>query len=270
MKTFKNVSRLVLFALISLTLVFVIALVFRLMSVEKGSKTIKSAHFDVIYSGILRAEAENISKVLEQNYERVRQDLADPKHDKITVFIHSNQDEFNLATGLVNSKANGTSRGPVVFHLKYETWFNAIFPPEMEKVAVHEFTHCVQLNVLIQDALSRTKAVDSTDFDKNFEMKFEKEYPQWFWEALCDFEAGMVNAASVKYGMSGNPTLKELNNSHQIYNVGHSIIAYFVSKYGKEKLPDFMKSYGNFEQTLGITEKEFESGWYKFVSENYR
>lgn len=269
MKTFKNISRLVLFALISLTLVFVIALVFRLMRVEKDTKTIKSAHFDVIYSGILQAEAENISKALEQNYERIRQDLADPKHDKIIVFIHPNQEEFNKATGLGNSKANGTSRGPLVFHLKFETWFNAVFPPEMEKVAVHEFTHCVQLNVLIHDALSRLSAADSTDFDKNFEMKFEKEYPQWFWEALCDYEAGMVNSTSVKYGMKGKPTLKELNTSHQIYNVGHSIIAYFVSKYGKEKLPDFMKSYGNFEQTLGITEKEFESGGYEFISEKY-
>lgn len=267
MKTFKY--RLVFVALLSIIFVFLVALFFRLLRVEKETKSIKSAHFDVIYSGILKAEAENISKALEQNYERVRQDLADPKHDKITVFIHSNQEEFNKATGLVNSKANGTSRGPLVFHLKYETWFNAVFPPEMEKVAVHEFTHCVQLNVLIQDALSRLKAADSTDFDKNFEMKFEKEYPQWFWEAICDYEAGMVNAASVKYGMKGKPTLKELNTSQQIYNVGYTIIAYFVSKYGKEKLPDFIKSYGNFEQTLGITEKEFESGWYEFVREKY-
>jgi hypothetical protein len=250
-------------------LVFVIAFVFRILRVEKETKIIKSTHFDVTFNGILQAEAENISKALEQNYERIRLDLADPAHHKISVFIHPNQDEFNKATGLVNSKANGTSRGPMVFHLKYETWFNAIFPPEMEKVAVHEFTHCVQLNVLIQDALSRLKAADSTDFDKNFETKFKNEYPQWFWEAICDYEAGMVNAASVRYGMSGKPMLKELNNSQQIYNVGYSIIEYFVSKYGKEKLPDFIKFYGNFEQTLGITEKEFESGWYKFVNEKY-
>lgn len=269
MKAFKYISRLVLFAILGIILFFTIAWVFRILRVEKDTKTIKSTHFDVIYSRILQAEAENISKALEQNYERVRQDLADPKHDKITVFIHSNQDEFNKATGLVNSKANGTSRGPLVFHLKYATWFNSIFPAEMEKVAVHEFTHCVQLNVLIQDALSRLKPADPADFDKNFEMKFEKEYPQWFWEAICDYEAGIVNAASVNYGMSGKPTLKQLNSSRQIYNVGYTIIAYFVRKYGKEKLPDFIKSYGNFEQTLGITEKEFESGWYKFVNEKY-
>ncbi len=269
MKTFKYISRLVLIALLGIILVVLVALVFRLLRVEKDTKIIKSVHFDVIYNGVLQAEAEDISRVLEQSYERIRLDLADSEHHKISVFIHPNQDEFNKATGLINSKANGTSRGPLVFHLKYETWFNAIFPPEMEKVAVHEFTHCVQLNVLIQVALSRFNAADSTDFDKNFEMKFAKDYPQWFWEALCDYEAGMVNSTSVKYGMKGKPTLKELNTSPQIYNVGYTIIAYFVSKYGKEKLPDFIKSYGNFEQTLGITEKEFESGWYEFVSEKY-
>jgi hypothetical protein len=35
------------------------------------------------------------------------------------------------------------------------------------------------------------------------------------------------------------------------------------------KLPDFIKSYCDFEKVLGVSEKEFEKGWYQFVAANY-
>ncbi|TRX25529.1 hypothetical protein FNW25_08795 [Flavobacterium franklandianum] len=78
------------------------------------------------YNGILESEAEDISKALELNYERIRTELKDPKHEKISVFIYPNQNDFNNATGIKNSNASGTSRGLLAFHLKYETWYNTI------------------------------------------------------------------------------------------------------------------------------------------------
>lgn len=235
----------------------------------KETQLIESEHFNLNYNGILKSEAEEMSLALESNYDRIRTELNDPDHKKINVFVHPTQKEFNNATGLQNSTANGTSRGPLAFHLKYETWYNAILPPDMNKVAVHEFTHCVQLNILIQDAIVNKKFKNNEDFDKEFEKYYLENYPQWFWEAICDYEAGIVNKASVNYGMKGNPTLEELNTSNKIYNVGYTIPEYLVSIYGKEKLPDFIKSYCDFEKTLGISEKEFEKGWHDFVKENY-
>jgi hypothetical protein len=35
---------------------------------------------------------------------------------------------------------------------------------------------------------------DKDQFDKLFEDKFVNKYPQWFWEAICDYEAGIVNS----------------------------------------------------------------------------
>lgn len=269
MKKLKKIIKIILLAIIGLATIFFITFLIRKLRVEDDTKKINSTNFVVTYNGILESEAEDVSNALELNYERIRTELKDPKHEKISVFIYPNQNDFNKATGLINSNASGTSRGPLAFHLKYETWFNSIFPQKMEKVAVHEFTHCVQLNILIQDALLKSKNEKVTDFDKNFEKEFEKNYPQWFWEAICDYEAGIVNNSSVKYGMKNNPTLKELNSSNQIYNVGYTIVEYFVSKYGKEKLPEFIKSYGNFEKVIGVTEKQFETEWQKFVKEKY-
>lgn len=247
---------------------FLTTFLIRKWAVVKKTQEIKSEHFNLHYKGILKSEAEEMSLELELNYNRIRTELDDPKHDKINVFVHSTQKEFNNATGLKNSSANGTSRGPLAFHLKFETWYNSFLPFDMNKVAVHEFTHCVQLNILVQDAIAKKKFTNE-DFDKEFEKYYAENYPQWFWEAICDYEAGIVNKISVNYGMKGNPTLKELNKSNQIYNVGYTIIEYLVSKYGKEKLPEFITSYCDFDNTLGVSEKEFEKNWHEFVNENY-
>jgi hypothetical protein len=118
----------------------------------------------------------------------------------------------------------------------------------------------VQLNILIKDAQKKWANEDNIDFDKRFEEKFLNEYPQWFWEALCDYEAGVVNKLSVNYGMSKNLRLKDLNNSNQIYNVGYTIIDYIVERWGKDKLPVLITSYVDIETILGVSESDFEAG----------
>lgn len=269
MEKLRKIAEISLIILGYLGLIFFISFIIRQIRLDNSTKKISTENFAITYNGILENEAEDIAKVLELNYHKIRTELKDPKHGKILVLIHPTQEDFNKATGLFNSKANGTSRGPLEFHLKYETWHNSFFPKDMRKVAVHEFTHCVQLNILIQEAFSKISKENLTDFNNDFELKFQKEYPQWFWEALSDYEANMVNDLGVKYGMRNQPTLKELNNSNQIYNVGYTIIDYFVFKYGKEKLPEFIKSYGNFKDVLGVSEKEFEKGWHQFVAKKY-
>jgi len=270
MKKLKKITKIILLSLACLAVIISISYTIRKIRVERDTRVISTTNFVITYNNILESEAKEISDELEYNYDRIRTELKDPKHEKISVFIYPTQKDFNKGTGLVNSKASGTSRGPLAFHLKYETCYNSILPKDMRKVAVHEFTHCVQLNILIQDALSKTEEEKMADFDKDFEMKFQKEYPQWFWEALCDYEANMVNKLSVIHGMKNKPTLQELNSSNQIYNVGFTIIEYFVAKYGKSRLPEFIKSYCDFELVLGVTEKEFETEWYKFVDVNIK
>lgn len=269
MKRLKRILKGILFLIGALTVVYFSVFVLRKIRVVKTPTIIYTNHFKINYSGILKSEAENISKSLEDNYNRIRQELTDPEHDTISVFIHPTQKEFNTATGLLNSSANGVSRGPKIFHLMYQTWFNSILPADMNKVAVHEFTHCVQLNILIEDAKTKYGEMSNLEFDKKFEKEFADKYPQWFWEALCDYEANVLNKSSVNYAMKKGLTLKELNNSNQIYNLGHTIVDYMVTAYGKDKLPVFIKSYGDFDNVLKVSEKEFEEGWRKFVANKY-
>ncbi|HMG88999.1 MAG TPA: hypothetical protein VK589_03030 [Chryseolinea sp.] len=244
-------------------------MILRSISVEDKVTEFTTDHFAISYHGIHQQEAQDIADDLEKNYDRIRTNLGDPEHDTIRVFIHPTQADFNKGTGLPNSTANGTSRGPNEFHLVWTNWFNSIFPNDPIKTAVHEFTHCVQLNILIKDAQREQAALDKGDFDKAFEEKFIKEYPQWFWEAICDYEAGIVNSVSVKYAMRKKPTLKSLSNSNQVYNVGYTMIEYIVEKWGEDKLPALITSYVDIETVLNISEGEFEKGWAEFVDEKY-
>jgi hypothetical protein len=269
MKKIKKVFRVLLLLLGTLTITYFSALLIRKIRVVKTPTLIYTNRFKISYHGILKSEAESISKSLEDNYGRIGTELNDPEHDTISVYIHPTQKEFNHATGLLNSKANGVSKGPKILHLMYQTWFNSILPADMEKVAVHEFSHCVQLNILIADAKTKYEELDSIEFNKRFEKEFAKKYPQWFWEALCDYQANIVNKSSVNYSIKKGLSLKDLNKSNQIYNLGHTIVDYMVTTYGKDKLPKFIKSYGDFENVLNVSEKDFEIGWKRFVAEKY-
>lgn len=229
---------------------------------------LKTNHFTIIYSGVYESEAAAIAEKLEKNYDRIRNELKDPEHARINVFVHGNQNDFNSATGL-NNKANGVSRGPLEFHVLWTNWFNSIFPDDATKTAVHEFTHCVQLNILIQQALAQSPIKDEAVFNEHFEKQFSEKYPSWFWESISIYQAREVNNLSVKYAFRNRPNLISLNDGNQIYNLGYTIVDYIVSEWGNEKLSALILSYADLENVLQVSPEEFENGWHKFVEKNY-
>ncbi|AKD03873.1 hypothetical protein POKO110462_03235 [Pontibacter korlensis] len=179
MKILRGISKATLIIVACFALVYLSFCLIRQVRITDEPTELHTNYFKILYRGILKEEAAAIASSLESNYASIRTTLEAPLHDTIAVFIHPTQEQFNDATGLLNSTANGTSRGPLAFHLKYETWYNSVFPQDMEKVAVHEFTHCIQLNILIQEALDKAENTNSPGFDKNFEEQFATNYPQW-------------------------------------------------------------------------------------------
>jgi len=268
MKRFLKIS---LFAFVILLIGYFSAKSIRSVQTVQEVTKFQTNHFIIIYQGIHKYEAIEIANTLEANYDRIWREIGDRvnAYDTIKVFIHSNQTGFNIGTGLINSTANGTSRGPREFHFRWTNWFTDLFPNDPRKTALHEFTHCVQLNILLEEELRSTEFVDEASFNTFFEQKFKQSYPQWFWEGISIYEANEVNTLSVKYGMRSKPTLESLNSGNRIYLVGYTLIEFIVETYGKEKLPQLITSYGDIETVLGISLEEFEQGWYTFVDENY-
>ena len=107
-RLFKKTLKTLLLLISALVLIFLVAWTVRKIRVVKETSILKTNHFQISYKGILKKEAEEISKALEENYDHIRTELQDPQHEVINVFIHPNQKDFNSATGLKNSTANGT------------------------------------------------------------------------------------------------------------------------------------------------------------------
>ena len=265
----KKLLRILLIFLSTVLTIYLTVFFARKWTVIDKAAQMNTAHFRIHYQGIYRGEAAATGKILEANYERINAELGNADQDNIDVYIYPNQQQFNEGTGLENSTANGTSRGPQAFHFIWTNWFNGIFPDDPLKTALHEFTHCVQLNILIKQALKTMNTEDDQLFNEAFEKKFSESYPQWFWEAICTYEAQEVNSTSIKYAMEHRPTLKTLNNSNQVYLLGYSIIDYITQKWGKEKLPELITSWVDLEKVLDVSVDEFEDGWYAFVEKNY-
>src|SRR3990170_8470716 len=99
-----------------LIITYFVVKTFRSISVVDKLTELRTNHFVISYQGIHKEEAQDIADNLEENYDRIRINLNDPDHDTIRVFVHPTQTDFNKGTGLQNSAANGTSRGPNEFH----------------------------------------------------------------------------------------------------------------------------------------------------------
>ena len=100
--------------------------------------------------------------------------------------------------------------------------------------------------------------------------------PRWLWEAVALYESNdFVNPNTLSYMVSGDyPTLDELNtdynsSNHSIYQVGYVLLEYIVVTWGMDTVKDLIQNNGDLTDSLGLTTREFESGWYQFVEEKY-
>jgi len=118
-------------------------------------------------------------------------------------------------------------------------------------VMVHEFTHCVSLNI-------------KSNFGNN---------PRWYWESVALFEAGQfVHPGQLPYMVNHTPpSLSQLNNfnNSQIYEVGYLLAEYIVENWDRQHFKDMIISNGNIPLTLGVSVTDFQTNWFNFVRNKY-
>ncbi|MEB2777564.1 hypothetical protein SYJ56_19770 [Algoriphagus sp. D3-2-R+10] len=233
-------------------------------------QTLPTDHFNIHFHQVSSWDAERISNELEKNYYRITEDLQAPKHPKVQVYIHPNNEEFRSEVGF---DAYGAIKGVDTLHLLY-TGFPFSLMMSMEKGAIHEFTHNVTLNILIQDAISSGKISSIVGFDSLYSQdgkRFDEIYPRWIWESIAVYEADQLNMFSLYMSLKdGFPTLKALNEPNNlVYNVGYTLIDFIVHQWGKEKLLDLIKNNGDINSTLGLTDVEFEKQWELYVKDKF-
>jgi hypothetical protein len=212
---------------------------------------LKSEHFDfILYDGLTATNITEISEELENNYNRIIDDLQLQNMPKVTVKIWSDYNNFMEAMendiGIRYTGTTGYIFGMTEFRIYYTT--------QAPVAAVHEFAHLVTLQL-------------NSSIANN---------PRWLWEAAALYENNeFIHPKTLPYMVSGDyPTLDELNtdynsSNHYIYNVGYVLLEYVVQTWGMDDVIGLIQNNGNITKLLGITIQEFESGWYQFVADKY-
>lgn len=241
--------------LVGLTIFLLVALFY-----FPGDKNeIKTEHFRFVFSSSIdSSKVLEISKSLEGSYLKVTRDLQTLPSKAIEVNIYADRWHYVKATHRWD--ASGSTEGPSKIH------FIESSLEENKKTAIHEFTHTVVLELLInQDQ----QPFSSNNFDKKFE-----SFPIWLWEAICVYEAqDLIDPRKLLDFRNGKyPSIKELNTrskGQKIYLYGYTLIEFILSKYKHDKLVELIRNYGNLKKTFGVTDEQFSRDWYIFVKEKY-
>jgi hypothetical protein len=244
-----------------LIFVFLILVVSFFYFRPENKKEIKTEHFHFLFSSnINSATITELANALESNYSRIGNDLETKPPDGIEVDVYAERWHYIKATG--NWSASGSIEGISKLHFVKQAWSES----NNKKVAVHEFAHAVTLKLLLDN---EGQPVDSKKFDQKF-----SAFPTWLWEGVSVYEAQQfVDPRTLPYLNNGQyPNIAELNSrlkGGKIYSCGYTIIEFILEKYGRDKLIELIKNYGDLKTTLGVTADQFCKDWYEFVKEKY-
>jgi len=211
----------------------------------------ESDHFTFsLYDGLPNSITTSIINEMNNNYDRILNDLNVPSLQKTKIEIWDDETHFqnDMKRDL---GVNYPGSSGYIYGLNCIRLLNR---GNIAHNAVHEFAHIVSLNV-------------NNNFANN---------PRWFWEAVATYESGEFNnPKNISYLAAGNyPTIAELNSNfnsgnYKIYEVGYLLSEYIIETWSKISYVNMIKQNANIESVLGITTQQFEAGWKNFVMTKY-
>lgn len=214
-----------------------------------------TAHFAFRYTSIDAPSIADTAARVEGEHARIISDLQATPMSSVTVTLHpdfaSLQDAVRSAAGTLPAFAKGLTTGVASIHVLSPNLSNAWSYADGVTAIVHEFAHCVSLQV-------------NPTVGNN---------PRWLWEAVAIFEAGQfVHPRSVMSLVNGEPpTISRLNgfDNTEIYAVGFVMGEFIVARWGGGSLVALIRGNGNVAAVTGMGENEFLAAWYQFVSVRY-
>ena len=214
-----------------------------------------SPHFTFRYTPLDATSVASTAAAVEAHHARILGDLGLVQIPAVMVTMYPDQQSFRAAVvplvGNVPAFASGLVTGPAAIHVLSPSLASRWSYAEGLVSIVHEFAHCVSLNL-------------NPSFANN---------PRWLWEAVALYEAGqMVDPRTLSYMTAHQPpTLSELNRIENtaIYDVGGSIGEFIVETWGRGVLHDLVGAGGDLEGVLGVDDGRFVSLWFEHVRRRY-
>jgi hypothetical protein len=221
--------------------------------------TKQTAHFKFLYTPFDSSIIDSIERKLEENYERILNDLNVKKLPIIEIKIYPSIETYHSSINYPNAPdwmigSAGINKIEIVSP-KNPGPYHADDPNIMDGI-IHEFTHCVHIHLM----KNNFGAVKSNDI-------------RWLWEAVACYESHqLVDPGKLEYlQSSATPTLEDLNDveSGKIYELGFHLIDFLKTKWGMRELISLIKTNGDLQKVLKLNEKEFEKQFVEFMRVKY-
>lgn len=211
----------------------------------------ESEHLNfVLYDGLPQSITFPIINEMNNNYDRILNDLNVPSMQKTKVEIWDNETHFQDDM----KRDIGMNYPGTLGYIYNITCMRLLNRGNLAHNTIHEFAHIVSLYI-------------NNNFGNN---------PRWFWEAVATYESGeFINPKNLAYLAAGNfPTIAELNSgfnsgNRKIYEVGYLLSEYILATWGRESYIRMIKLNADIQTVLNVTTAEFEIGWKNFVITKY-
>jgi len=222
---------------------------------EPEFEMLDSTEIVVYYARGHSSAAKDVLAVLEENQQRIIEDLRPVKKGKYAVRIYPTLQAFHEAMGSPDAPSSIVGMAWSDSELRMVSPGNPGPSHDYEsmlKVAVHELAHCVTARVAV-----------------------EKEAPAsvWLWESIALYEAGQARDVFALPSMQAGQVprflgLTQQDRSADIYQIGYTVADYLIRNWGWEGVRELVLASGDVTEVLGLTEDEFYAGWYEFVSKH--
>jgi hypothetical protein len=190
----------------------------------------------ILHDGVKREQAAQIGDSLLANYQRIMQHLRVAAMPQITISLWSpdHSDDFYAEMrnriGQDYPGATGYTPGNKDVCL--------LWNPSASKASVHEYAHLVSM--ALKPSISNN--------------------PRWLWEAVAQYESKTYNhPATWTPAQRAFPGFAALNqyNSDLPYRWGYFLCSCVIERWGDDAYINMIKTNGNTQSVLGITEDEF-------------
>ncbi|WP_025640222.1 ABC transporter substrate-binding protein [Schnuerera ultunensis] len=225
-------------------------------------KYIVSEHFELYYNSnneLNELYASNSIKTLEEEYDRILSflDVDEENMPVVKINMYDNyealrqniikEQSVDYEDKSINVAGYAGNSNTFYYTWKYKNGKVGRLA-ELDTTVLHEFVHNVTM------ALAN-----------------EKRHDSWLMEGTAMYLAQHKDRQEPYYDElleQGIPEIYTLKvPSEDVYKYGYSMVEYIVETYGREKLVELLREYGDIEKVLDISESEFRDEWVEFLND---
>jgi Tol biopolymer transport system component len=240
-------------------------------------KEISGNRFRIIYPDTLRQRALDVAQIYDTHLESICQDLALHLDRDVPVFLYPSQNEYettNVVTGLVRGSGGFTEffKERVVFPVQSND-------KRLERLALHEITHAVQLKYLLKSRYRSLQIILTGVLSPLWFMEGVAQYESKFWDTL---PAMYVRDAVMDHDLIPLNQLRGFSHlpPHQIrlaYDQSGLFIQFLVDTYGQESIARLLRLIKNrlnvrtaLQEVTGKGIHTLERAWREYANQRLR